>query len=157
MYGHRNPYLIGFAFYAIWSLIAGLAVYSDGILFSTARAFQGIGCALLVSNALAIFGRTYGASPKKNMVFAVFGAAAPTGSVVGTIFASIFAQLVWRPWAFFALAIACVIMIPFAWTIIAADEARPVSIGDFDFLGTLTGVSGLVLFNFAWNQAAIVG
>ncbi|KAI7498849.1 MFS general substrate transporter [Hortaea werneckii] len=79
MYGHRNLYVVGFAWYAVWSVIAGVAVYSGDILFSIARAFQGIGCSLLVPNALAIVGRTYGASPKKNMIFALFGAAAPTG------------------------------------------------------------------------------
>jgi hypothetical protein len=27
----------------------------------------------------------------------------------------------------------------------------------FDFAGTLTGVNGLILFNFAWNQDAVLG
>jgi hypothetical protein len=27
----------------------------------------------------------------------------------------------------------------------------------FDFTGTITGVVGLILFNFAWNQAGVVG
>ncbi|RMY51076.1 hypothetical protein D0863_14694 [Hortaea werneckii] len=157
MYGHRNLYVVGFAWYAVWSVIAGVAVYSGDILFSIARAFQGIGCSLLVPNALAIVGRTYGASPKKNMIFALFGAAAPTGWVVGAVFSSIFAQLAWWPWGYWVLAFVCVGMIPLAYLIIPADEKHPVSIRDFDFLGCVTGVSGLILFNFAWNQAAVVG
>ncbi|KAF2482551.1 hypothetical protein BDY17DRAFT_251335 [Neohortaea acidophila] len=157
MKGHRNLFMIGFAWYAVASVVAGVAVYSGEILFSIARAFQGIGCALLVPNALALVGRSYGASPKKNLIFALFGAAAPTGSVVGTVFGSIFAQLAWWPWAFFALAIACIAMIFAAWAIIPADDVKPATFDDFDFLGTLTGVGGLVLFNFAWNQAAVVG
>ncbi|CAK4026504.1 hypothetical protein D0861_00252 [Lecanosticta acicola] len=157
MYGHKNLYMLGFAWYAVWSVVAGVAVYSGDILFSIARAFQGIGCALLVPNALAIVGRSYGASPKKNMIFALFGAAAPTGWVVGAVFSSILAQLAWWPWAFFALAFTCIVMILAAFFILPADETHPSSIKDFDFLGTATGVSGLVLFNFAWNQAAVVG
>lgn len=157
MYGHRNLYMFGFAFYAIWSVVAGVAVYSGDILFSIARAFQGIGCSLFVPNALAIVGMTYGASPKKNMVFALFGAAAPTGWVVGAVFSSIFAQLAWWPWAYFTLAIVCIAMILGALLILPADERHPVSVSDFDFLGCATGVGGLVLFNFAWNQAAVVG
>lgn len=157
MYGHRNLYMFGFAFYSIWSVVAGVAVYSGDILFSIARAFQGVGCALFVPNALAIVGMTYGASPKKNMVFALFGAAAPTGWVVGAVFSSIFAQLAWWPWAYFTLAIVCVAMILGALLILPADLGHPVSISDFDFLGCGTGVGGLVLFNFAWNQAAVVG
>lgn len=97
MYGHRILYMIGFGWYAIWSVIAGVAVYSGDILFSVARAFQGLGCSLLVPNALAIVGRLYGASPKKNMIFALFGAAAPTGWMVGAVFSAIFAQLAWWP------------------------------------------------------------
>lgn len=157
MYGHRNLYMIGFGWYAVWSVVAGVAVYSGDILFSIARAFQGIGCALLVPNALALVGRMYGASPKKNMIFALFGAAAPTGWVVGAVFSSILAQLAWWPWAFFALAITCVVMIFAALAIIPKDELQPTSLREFDFLGSVTGVSGLVLFNFAWNQAAVVG
>lgn len=157
MYGHKNLYMVGFAWYAIWSVVAGVAIYSGDILFSTARAFQGIGCALLVPNALAIVGRLYSDSPKKNMIFALFGAAAPTGWVVGAVFSSILAQLAWWPWAFFALAIACVAMILAAYSIIPADEVKPTSLREFDFLGCATGVGGLVLFNFAWNQAAVVG
>ncbi|PVH77668.1 hypothetical protein DL98DRAFT_561495 [Cadophora sp. DSE1049] len=37
------------------------------------------------------------------------------------------------------------------------DLKAEVSEPTFDFAGTVTGVSGLVLFNFAWNQAAVVG
>lgn len=48
-------------------------------------------------------------------------------------------------------------MIVAAFLIIPADEVHPISLADFDFLGCITGVSGLVLFNFAWNQAAVVG
>ena len=59
MYGHRNLYVIGFAWYAVWSVIAGVAVYSGDILFSIARAFQRIGCSLLVPNALAIVAVSY--------------------------------------------------------------------------------------------------
>lgn len=157
MYGHRNLYMVGFAWYAIWSMVAGLAVYSGEILFSVARAFQGIGCALFVPNALAIVGRTYGASPKKNLIFALFGAAAPTGWTVGAVFSSIFAQLAWWPWAYFTLAIVCVAMIVGALVILPADEKSTAKLSDFDFLGSATGVGGLVLFNFAWNQAAVVG
>jgi MFS family permease len=80
MYGHRNLYMLGFIWYALWSVIAGVSVYSSSILFIVSRAFQGIGCALLVPNALALVGRTYGASPRKNMILALFGAAAPTGT-----------------------------------------------------------------------------
>lgn len=56
-------------------------------------------------------------------------------------------------------------MILFAYTatsflILPADEhesKNDIERPSFDFLGSITGVSGLVLFNFAWNQAGVVG
>ena len=157
MYGHRNLYMIGFVWYAVWSVVAGVSVYSGSILLNVSRAFQGIGCALLVPNALALVGRTYGTSPKKNMILALFGAAAPTGWVVGAVFSSILAQLAWWPWAYFALAITCIFMVVAAWIIIPKDDLPAASLKDFDLLGALLGVSGLILTSFAWNQAAVVG
>ncbi|QIW99162.1 hypothetical protein AMS68_004680 [Peltaster fructicola] len=157
MYGHKTLYIIGFSFYAISSIIAGVAVYSGDVLLSVARALQGISCALFVPNALALVGRRYGDSPKKNMVFAMFGAAAPVGWTFGAVFASIFAQLAWWPWAFFAMALTCAVVIVAALVVIPRDELHPSKISDFDFLGTFTGVAGLLLFNIAWNQAAVVG
>lgn len=150
-------YVIGFVWYAVWSVVAGVSVYSSSILFIVSRAFQGIGCALLVPNALALVGRTYGASPRKNMILALFGAAAPTGWVAGAVFSSILSQLAWWPWAYFALAITCVFMVGGAWMIIPADDLPSASLKDFDFVGALLGVSGLILTSFAWNQAALVG
>ncbi|KAF2725925.1 MFS general substrate transporter [Polychaeton citri CBS 116435] len=158
MYGHRTIALIGYAWYAIWSIIAGVAVYSGDVLFSFARGMQGVGPALVVPNALALVGIAYGASPRKNMVFALFGAAAPTGWVVGAVFSSVLAQLAWWPWAFFILAFVCAGMIVLNLVVVPADaQKHSASFSEFDALGCVTGVSGLVLFNFAWNQAAVVG
>ncbi|KAG9659322.1 MFS general substrate transporter, partial [Aureobasidium melanogenum] len=157
MYGHKKLYIIGLGWYAVWSMVAGLSVYSGDILFSVARGFQGIGPAVMVPNALAIVGRTYPPCDKKNLIFALFGAAAPTGWVVGAVFSSIFAQLAWWPWAFWALAIACVVAAIAAQFIIPTDELDHDGAVKFDFLGCVTGVTGLILFNFAWNQAAVVG
>lgn len=78
--GHRNLFVVGFCWYALWSLIAGFSVYSGSIMLSVCRGFQGIGPAIIVPNALALVGRQYPMGDKKNMVFALFGAAAPTVS-----------------------------------------------------------------------------
>jgi hypothetical protein len=48
-------------------------------------------------------------------------------------------------------------MVLAAWMIIPKDDLPAASLKDFDFLGALFGVSGLILTSFAWNQAALVG
>ena len=161
MFGHKKIFLIGWMWYCIWSLVAGISTWSGSVLFSIARGFEGIGPALLVPNAMALIGRTYPVGFKKNFIFSCFGAGGPTGFVVGAVFSALFSQLVWWPWAYWALSIACVFMFGLSLISVPADSKRapPVNIGkpSFDWLGAVTGVSGLILVNFAWNQGPVVG
>lgn len=102
-------------------MVAGLSVYSNYILFLLARAFQGIGSALMQPNGLALLGRTYTpSSKKKNMGFALFGAMAPTGAYLGVVFGAIFAQLVWWPLMFFVNTIVCVMLAVLASLILSS-------------------------------------
>lgn len=43
MYGHKKIYLIGWLWFAVWSLISGFSYNSGVVLFSVCRALQGIG------------------------------------------------------------------------------------------------------------------
>ena len=163
VFGHRKIFIIGYLWLALWSLIAGFSVYSGRVLFDIARAFQGIGPALLLPNALAILGRTYPPGGRKDMVFSIFGSTAPGGFVIGAIFSALFGQLAWWPWAYFTTAIATTCLAGAALLAIPRDpvaKAAQPSISllqRIDIYGIVTGISGLVLINFAWNQGAIVG
>ena len=78
MFGYKRMLLIGYAWFSVWSMIAGLAIYSNHVLFVFARVLQGIGPAILLPNGVALLGASYAnGSPRKNMVFALFGACAP--------------------------------------------------------------------------------
>jgi MFS family permease len=166
LFGHKLLFVLGFLWYGVWSLLAGFSVYSRSspIFFDICRAFQGIGPAFLLPNSIAILGRTYQSGRRKEMVFSIFGATAPGGFVVGAVFSSLFAQLVWWPWTFWVGGIVCFVCAVLGYLII---PHTPRSILDTsngntlfkhtDALGGLTGVAGLVLINFAWNQAPIVG
>ncbi|KAF2735793.1 MFS general substrate transporter [Polyplosphaeria fusca] len=162
MYGHKRIYLIGWLWFAIWSLISGFGHSSGVIVFSICRAFQGIGPALIVPNAVALIGRTLPLGQKRNIGFACFGACGPLGAAAGAAFAAILADLAWWPWEFWILSIVCVIVMFLAY-IILPDEVVVVTPGlkgperpKFDYWGSITGVSGLVLINFALNQAPLV-
>jgi MFS family permease len=61
------------------------------------------------------------------------------------------------PWAFWVLAIICVGMAALSFIVIPTPIPRSENTAQFDFAGACTGVSGLVLFNFALNQAPVVG
>lgn len=143
--------------------MSGLAVYSNHVLFIFARVLTGIGPAICLPNAIALLGATYAPGRRKSMVFGIFGASAPGGSVAGSLFAALFA-LTWWPWAFWSMAIAlAMIAVVGIWVI--PDTPRtskpPSSIRELcarcDLLGCTAGVLALVLVNFAWNQAGVVG
>jgi hypothetical protein len=81
VFGYKTMVIIGFVWFAIWNVIAGLSVYVSGhggqVLFILARVLGGIGPAILLPNALGLLGATYNPGRKKDMIFSLFGACAP--------------------------------------------------------------------------------
>ncbi|KAF6824168.1 major facilitator superfamily transporter [Colletotrichum plurivorum] len=162
-FGYKRMLLIGFSWFSLWSLVAGLSVYSDFTLAVFSRVLQGIGPAICLPNALALFGAYYPPGHRKAMVFAFFGAVAPMGGVVGGSIAAVL-ELEWWPWALWALSIWLAILAVAGYFIIPEPlHRRPAPRGmknmmiDLDIPGAVTGIVALVLFNFAWNQAPIDG
>jgi MFS family permease len=96
LYGWKRMFVLGFAWNALWSLVCGLAVYSNHVLFVFARVLQGIGPAMALPNGLALLGALYKPGRRKNMAFAVFGATAPVGSIFGSVIGGVF-WLAWWP------------------------------------------------------------
>ena len=163
IWGHRRMFVIGFLWFALWSMLAGFSVWSNQIFFDCCRALQGIGPAMLLPNGVAIFGRSYQPGLRKAMAFSLFGATAPGGFITGATFSSIFAQLVWWPWGYWVMAMVCVLFAGLGLVIIphmpmskSEEDELPVIVR-LDVFGAATGVVGLVLINFSWNQAPLVG
>ena len=157
IYGHKRIYLLGFAWFILWSILTGLSHYTDFIFYSICRGFQGIGPAFLLPNAMAIIGRSYPPGTRQTMIFALFGACAPSGFGFGALFSALLAQKASWEWTFYVcamvsagVAVLCVVVIP-------ADEGPGDRTESFDYWGAALGVSGLVLFNVAWNQGPNVG
>lgn len=163
LFGYRLMLLVGFSWFSIWSLVAGVSIYSNYILFIFARALQGLGPAMLFPNALAILGATYPPGNKKRLIFALFGGMAPSGAVVGAVFAALLAELAWWPWAFWCMAIYCTLLAVIVYLVVPSTPSHtadmPISriLTELDVVGAILGVAGLVLVNIAWNQAPVVG
>ncbi|KAK3346228.1 major facilitator superfamily-domain-containing protein [Lasiosphaeria hispida] len=166
LFGHKRVFVVGFLWYGFWSLLAGFApgVQAAGlrgtVYFCFCRAMQGVGPALLVPNGVAMLGRGYAPGKRKNIVMCLFGASAPLGFVVGSVMASMFATKAWWPWAFWTLAAVCVLLAAVSAAVLPATAAtvrKGESLwGQLDGYGILLGITGLVLFNYAFNQAPIV-
>jgi MFS family permease len=162
IFGYKEMMVIGYTWYAVWSMVAGLAIYSGEVLFIFARVMSGIGPAIMLPNALGLLGATYAPGERKNMVFSLFGACAPIGSIVGGLFAGLWSLLEngW-PWTFYTMAIALFILAALSMVILPTVPVQPeyqnLSLKEkfieLDLLGATVGITAMILFNFAWNQA----
>ena len=115
--------------------------------------------------SLAIIGSVYREGHRKNIAFSIYAAGAPAGFAIGAVFSALLAQLAFWPWAYYLAAIICCVFTVLTFVSVPdlehgtdVDPAqRPKGIQTFDWLGAFTGVSGLILFNVAWNRAPAVG
>lgn len=157
MYGYKLIYIIGFIWYGVFSLLCGFSGFtSSAVFFDIMRSLQGVGPALVMPNATALIGHYYPPGRKKNWAMCCFGAVAPSGFCFGAIFSGIFTQLVWWPWFFWVHGIVNFIVALMAFFIIPKRiGSRSVKL--FDWIGSVTGVSALILINFAFNQGPNVG
>ncbi|GFF51660.1 uncharacterized MFS-type transporter C1683.03c [Aspergillus udagawae] len=158
-FGHKYVFLFGWMWMALWSLVSGFA--KDIVLFDIARGMTGIGNGALVPNSFALLARAFPPfSVKKNIAFAFLGFCAPSGYIFGGLIGAAFAEkLTWR-WGFWFWAIGCLVLGVVTYFIVPHSVGSPIpglSIKQFDFIGTILGVSGPILFSFAWNQASVVG
>ncbi|KAF4453579.1 hypothetical protein F53441_3825 [Fusarium austroafricanum] len=166
--GQRYTFIIGYFWFALWSLLAGLSVYvhtsnaGGAVFFCFCRAMQGVGPSLIIPNGYGMLVRAYPPGPRKMLAMGLFDASVPFGLVLGSVMTGLFANYASWPWAFYcsaavstALGISSVLVVP----------AKRVLLYDFegslwkrlDILGFVFGAAALVLFSVGWNQAPIVG
>ncbi|KAL6717693.1 hypothetical protein ACLMJK_005608 [Lecanora helva] len=158
-FGHKYVFIFGWIWMAIWSLVSGFA--HNVVLFDFARAMTGVGSGALAPNSFALLARAFPPfSVKKNIAFAFLGFCAPSGYIFGGLIGAAFAQQVTWRWGFWLWAIGLFLLGIASFVIVPHEIGSSIpglSLKQFDYLGTLLGTAGLVLFAFAWNQASVVG
>lgn len=65
VFGYKRLVVIGLGWYSLWSLVSGLAIYSNQVLFIFSRALADIGSSITLPNALAMSGYAYEPGLKK--------------------------------------------------------------------------------------------
>ncbi|KAK6202905.1 major facilitator superfamily [Scheffersomyces amazonensis] len=164
LFGHKTIFILGWIWTCIWSLIIGFSVYPKSIVFFIiGRAFQGIGYAMVLPCGIGILGNIYPQNnSRKNLMFGIVGANGPSGAMVGALIGAAIAQSWWWPWLFWLLGILCALLAVCSMFIIPANiniQHTPAKelIRKFDFIGSTTGVIGLILLNIVLVQGPIVG
>ncbi|BFZ55279.1 hypothetical protein PYCC9005_002319 [Savitreella phatthalungensis] len=173
LFGHRRVFILGFLWFGAWSLVCGFSYFShNSAFFIFSRVMEGIGPAIVLPCAVAIFGQTYPTGARKAIAFSALGATAPSGAVIGGLFSAlILLTQIWA-WSFWVNGIVCFVCAALGFFVIPAEvdswRHSPAAhdksgrepglwttILELDLPAAAVGVAGLVFFNVAWNQAPI--
>lgn len=158
VYGAREVVVGGYIWTIIWSAIAGGSYYIRKApeFFIICRAFQGAGLAMVFPNIIGAVGKVYThGTLRKHLMFAILGWCAPVGGVNGPFWTGLIAVKTdawnWMCWAFLigSFIALCMTLVSF--------PKIPHSGRNVDWVGCLLALGGLLLVNFCFNQAPIVG
>lgn len=137
LFGRRRVFQLGLIIFGLGSLIVGLAVNAPMII--AARAFQGIGSAILAPTTLAILMDTY-TGAKRTKAIAYYGAMAGIGASVSLVIGGVFASLLtWRVGFFINVPIS-MWMFYLAVKHLSKDSGQT---GKLDWVGTLSSLIGM--------------
>ena len=119
------------------------------------RALQGLGPAAFLPSGVMLLGSVYRPGPRKNIVFSLYGGAAPLGFFAGVFFAGLTGQYLTFGWYFWIGAILIFSTILAAIWAVPNDYAERRAMGvRMDWMGSFLIVSGLVLVVFAITDSS---
>lgn len=150
LYGGRVVFLAGHAWIMVWSVVSGFS--ANPVMLIVCRAMQGVGAGAFVPAGLALLGQTYRPGPRKNMVFAVWGALACLGFYFGIFMGAVSVEfLTWR-WFFWIGAILVLLIVAIGWFSIPRNLHDIDPSVRMDWLGVVTIIPGLSLVVFAFTD-----
>lgn len=153
MYGGYVVYVAGLAWFIIWSIIAGFS--TNELMLDFCRALQGLGPAAFLPAGVMLIGSVYRPGPRKNVIFSLYGGAAPLGFFMGVFFAGLTGQYLRFGWYFWIGALLTVTTIIPAYFTIPSDMSERRKMGlKMDWWGSFLIVTGLILLVFAITDAS---
>src|SRR5213595_1481290 len=126
--GRRRIFLIGIVVFTISSLLAGLA-WSEASLIG-ARAFQGLGAAIITPAALSILSTTFAEGRERNIALGAWGAVGGFGAVAGVLLGGVLTDALSWEWIFFVNV--PVGVLGFALAPLLLHESRDAGVTSFD-------------------------
>lgn len=151
LFGRRRVFKLGLIIFGLGSLLVGLAVNAPMII--AARAFQGIGSAILAPTTLAILMDTYEGAERVKAI-AYYGAMAGIGASVSLVIGGVFASLLtWRVGFFMNVPIS-IWMYYLVVKKLSADRGQS---GKLDWVGTLSSLIGMsaLVYSIIGNWAQL--
>jgi EmrB/QacA subfamily drug resistance transporter len=151
--GRRRIFLVGVVVFTLASLFAGLA-WSEASLIG-ARAFQGLGAAIITPAALSILSTTFVEGRERNIALGVWGAVGGFGAAAGVLLGGILTDALSWEWIFFVNVPVGVTAFALAPFLLA--ESRDARVKTFDLPGAVLVTGGLSSLVYAITQAGQEG
>jgi EmrB/QacA subfamily drug resistance transporter len=151
--GRRRLFIAGLVLFSAASMASGLA-WSDEALI-VARAFQGLGAAVITPAALSILMTTFAEGNERNVALGVWGAVGAFGAVAGVLLGGILTDMLSWEWVFYInvpVGLAAIALTPLLLT-----ESRDAHVKSFDALGAVLVTGGLTTLVYAITQANSYG
>lgn len=152
--GRRRVFLTGLTIFTVASI--GAACAADATTLFTARAFQGLGAALLSPAALSIIMASFTGGRERAHALGAWGAVGGAGAAVGVLLGGTLTQLIgWQ--AIFLINVPVGLLLAVgAFKIVPADQAPPHWHG-LDLRGAALATTSLGAIVYALSQATAAG
>ncbi|MDQ3823416.1 MAG: DHA2 family efflux MFS transporter permease subunit, partial [Actinomycetota bacterium] len=147
--GRRRIFLAGVIVFTASSFLAGLA-WSEASLIA-ARAFQGLGAAIISPAALSILTTTFREGRERNLALGVWGAVGGFGAAAGVLLGGVLTDALSWEWIFYVNV--PVGLVALALTPVLLGESRDARVRRFDLPGAALVTGGLSALVYGITQA----
>jgi EmrB/QacA subfamily drug resistance transporter len=150
--GRRTVFIVGLLLFGLASLLVGTAQNEAWIV--AARAFQGIGAAIVAPSSLALITAVFPAGPERTRATAAYGSTAGLGASLGLLVGGALSSWVsWRAGFFINVPIAAVMIILALKFLPSFDTIK----GRFDLVGAAASTLGMGAFVYGIINAGEQG
>lgn len=150
--GRRRVFIVGLVLFGLASFLVGIAQDEAGIV--AARAFQGIGAAIVAPSSLSLITAIFPAGPERTRATAAYGTTAGLGASLGLVVGGALASTIsWRAGFFINVPIAIVMIVLALRFLPAFDTVR----GRFDMVGAVASTLGMGALVYGIINAAETG
>ena len=139
--GRRRMFAAGLGIFTLGSLLAGLA--TDPTFLNLARAFQGVGWAVMFAVSLALIAQEFEAGRERGMAMGVYGATIGIAVAVGPLVGGVLTE--WIGWESIFFLNVPIGIAAIAITYLRVRETRDPNASRIDWLGLVTFSSSLFL------------